>query len=136
MKFLKALPVYLLGLIFLFSSLQFFASLIWTMPMPEMTPLVAQFFTIFFATKYLLVVKILELIISVLILVPRTRKLGIILIAPIIINIFLFETLVSHTVMAGVPLIILDAIAIYQNRKVYMPIIAKSSGEYIGQPYL
>lgn len=126
MKFLKALPVYLVGIIFLLSSLQFFASLIWPMPIPEMTPIAAQFFTLLFATKYLLIVKICEFVFSILILIPRTRKLGLVLIAPIIVNIFLFETLVTNTVFAGLPLLILAAIAIYQNRTAYLPMIAKS----------
>lgn len=127
MKFIKALPVYLLGIIFIASSLQFFYSMIWPTQMPEMSGVLLQYFTVLATTKYLLVVKICEFVFGILILVPRTRKLGLVLIAPIIVNIFLSEVLVAKTTTAGIPLIILVAIALYQNRAAYLPMIQNNT---------
>jgi hypothetical protein len=62
------------------------------------------------------VVKVLEVIGGVLILVPGKRALGLTILAPITVNILLFELCLAHTPSVGVALTVLSGIIAYQER--------------------
>ena len=84
MKFIKNIPVYLLALIYLVFGSNHFLHFI---PMPPMAGDAGNFVGLLFTSGYLLVVKILEVTLAVLLLVPKTRAVALLLIAPISINI-------------------------------------------------
>ena len=121
MKYLKQIPTWLLGLIFVVFGAIYFLHL----PMPAMTGIAGAFAGILYSTGYMTVVKVLEVTIGILLFIPRTSKLALILIAPIAVNIFLFDTLISQGLGFGIVLVVLVAIALYINRESYMPIIRK-----------
>ncbi len=129
MNFIKKIPVYVLGIIFVLFSLQFFVMVLTHTAMPEMPGMAGQYMNILFKSGYVWVVKVLELVIGVLILVPRTRRIALVLIAPICVNIFLSEILIIQPPFAQmVPaflVVILNSIGLYQYRESYMPMVRK-----------
>jgi uncharacterized membrane protein YphA (DoxX/SURF4 family) len=84
----------LLGLIFLVFSLNFWLQFLPSLGQPEGSH-GANFMGAIFATKFLTVVKVLELVAAVLLLSGRYVNLALVLIGPIIINIALFHILVA-----------------------------------------
>ena len=129
MNFLKKVPVYLLGIIFVVFSIQFFVMIFTHAAMPPMSQMAQTYMTLLFTSGYVWVVKVLELVIGIMLLIPRTQKLALILIAPIVVNIVLSEILIIQPPFAEmIPaflVLILNFIAIYQRRASYMPIIQK-----------
>jgi putative oxidoreductase len=121
MKQVKNIPVYLLALIYLVFGSNFFLKFI---PMPPMEGNPAAFMAVIYSTGFLAFVKVLEIIFAVLLLVPASRRLALVLIAPISVNILLFELFIAHQPGIGILLVLLNAFAIYQHRKSYMPIVA------------
>lgn len=120
MKIIKSLPVYLLALIYLvFGSNYFFHFL----AMPPMAGNAGAFAGLLFTTKFLLVVKVLEVSLALLMLVPATRALALLLIAPITVNILLFELLIAQQPGIGVLMVILNGLAIYQLKNKYISIV-------------
>ncbi len=120
MKIIKSLPVYLLALIYLVFGSNYFFHFI---AMPAMTGNAGTFAGLLFTTKFLLVVKILELSLALLMLVPKTRALALLLIAPITVNILLFELLIAQQPGIGVLMLILNGLAIYQLKDTYIGIV-------------
>lgn len=120
MKIIKNLPVYLLALIYLvFGSNYFFHFL----AMPPMAGNAGAFAGLLFTTKFLLIVKVLEVSLALLMLVPATRALALLLIAPVTVNIFLFELLIAQQPGIGVLMVILNGLAIYQLKNKYISIV-------------
>ena len=93
--------------------------------MPLMSGDAGSFAGLLYKSGYLLFVKILEVVIGILLLVPVTRALALLLIAPIAVNILLFEVCLSHQPGIGVVLVIVNAIGIILNKEKYLGIIAK-----------
>ncbi len=129
MKFLKNIPSVVLGLIFVIFSVQFFVFIFMQYPMPEMNEMALQFNSILAASGYIWVVKVLELVLGILIIIPRTRKLALVLIAPIVVNILLSEFLIIRPplVQTAPALLvgILTIVGLYQHRAAYLPMIRK-----------
>jgi putative oxidoreductase len=88
----------LLGLIFLVFGLNGFLHFI---PMPPPTGTAGQFMMALFVSHYLAVVFLLEIIPGILLLVNRYVPLALVLLAPVIVNIFLFHALMAPS---GLPL--------------------------------
>jgi hypothetical protein len=120
MKMVKGIPVYLLGLVYLVFGSNYFLQFI---PMPPIGGTAETFMGILFTTKFLLVVKILEVLLAIAILIPKTRALGLILIAPITVNILLFELLIAVKPGIGILLVVLNLIAIIQLKEKYLGIV-------------
>ena len=55
-------------------------------------------------------VKVLEIIIGILLVIKPTRALALLLIAPIVVNIFLFEIVIAHKPGIGVALLLINTI--------------------------
>ncbi len=117
---LKQIPAYLLALVFLVFGLNFFLNF---MPMPPMTGDAGTFAGLLYTSGYLKFVKVLEVSIGLLLVIPKTRALALILIAPIVVSILLFEVFLANQPGIGVLLIILNAVGIYLNKEKYMSII-------------
>lgn len=129
MKFIKKLPVYLLGVIFIIFSIQFFVMIMTKAQMPPMNEMATQFMGVLFMSGFVWVIKVMELAFGILLVIPRTQKLGLILIAPIVVGIVLVEMLIVKMgvgpAVPGLLVLILTIIGIYQNRTSYMSIIQK-----------
>jgi len=95
MKIAAHIAAALLGLMFLFASVMVLFKLGPTpSPPPEGTP-PAQFMAAFAPTGYLTFVKVLELLGGLLVIIPRTRNLGLLVLGPIIVNILAFHIFVT-----------------------------------------
>lgn len=120
MKTIQKLPVYLLALIYLIFGSNYFFHFI---TMPPMAGNAGTFAGVLFTTRFLLVVKVLELTLGLGILLPKTRALALILIAPITVNILLFELLIAQQPGIGILMVILNGLAIYQLKDKYLGIV-------------
>ena len=98
MKIITAIARFLLGLIFLVFGLNGFLHFIPASP-PSGTA--GQFIGALFASNYLVVVFLLQLIPAVLLLINRYVPLALTLLGPIIVNILLFHLLMAPS---GLPL--------------------------------
>ncbi len=97
----------LLGLIFIVFGLNFFLGFI-PMPAgpPEGSP-PALFMGALYPTGYLAFIKVLEVLGGVLVAVPKTRALGLLILAPIIVNILAFHVFLLNGVGLVGPVTIL-----------------------------
>jgi putative oxidoreductase len=84
----------LLGLCFLAASVPVLFNLIAIPQLPEGTP-AAHFMAAFVPTGYIKFVKLFEFIGGLLVMIPRLRNLGLLLLGPVIVNIIAFHTLVD-----------------------------------------
>jgi putative oxidoreductase len=122
MKIVKQIPAILLGAMFIFGGA---THLFHFGPTPPpMTGDADTFMKLFGSTGYMTVVKICELLFGILILIPKTRALGLILIAPIAVNILIFELHIAKAPGIGVALVVVTAIAIYLNKEKYSSILS------------
>jgi putative oxidoreductase len=118
-KYLPTIAGILLGLCFLAASIPVLFNIITIPKMPDGTP-AASFMAAFVPTGYIKFVKMFELIGGLLVLVPRLRNVGLLLLGPVIINIIAFHLLVDDpkellNPMLGV--IILCALFLFWNAR-------------------
>ena len=92
MKILIIIARILLGVIFTVFGLNGFLQFI---PMPPPSGIAGQFMGAMFVSKYLLIVFALQLISGVLLLINRYVPLSLTILAPIIVNILLFHSLMN-----------------------------------------
>jgi hypothetical protein len=120
MKFIKHVPAAILAFLFLFGGINFFFPLA---PMPTMTGNQLAFFNLFGPTGYMAVIKVLEIIGGVLIIMPTKRALATLILAPISVNILLFEICLANTPGIGILLIALISLVIYQEKQKFMALL-------------
>lgn len=120
MNIIKNLPLYLLAIIYLVFGSNYFFHFI---PMQPMSGNAGNFIGVLFTTNFLLLVKVIEIVLGILMLVPKTRALALLLIAPISVNILLFELLIAQEPGIGILLVLINGLAIFQNREKYSSII-------------
>jgi hypothetical protein len=90
MTILNRLTAALLGVVFIVFGSNFFLKFLPIPQPPEGSP-AAMFLGGMFASGMLAFVKVLEILGGVLVAVPRTRNLGLLVLGPIIVNIFAFH---------------------------------------------
>ncbi len=112
MKYLPPVAGLLLGLLFVASSL---FVLLGMAPTPEIPKDTApyHFMQAFGPTGYLTFVKIVELIGGLLVIVPLTRRLGLLFLGPVILNILAFHLLVAGDGIFQVPLLVMVVLALF-----------------------
>lgn len=112
----------LMGLLFLFGSITYLFQLL---PQPELTGNVKLFMDGALATGYLMpLIKITELICGLAFVTGLYVPLASVVIAPIIVNIFLFHTIVDPTGMpVGIFLVFANSFVAYSNWDKYKPIL-------------
>ena len=121
MKIATIVAASLLGLMFIASSAVVLLNVAPSMDFPEGSP-PAHFMAAMGPTGYMTFVKILELAGGVLLIIPKTRNFGLLVLGPIIINILAYHVFVAR---AGVfdPMIIgicaLAAFLLWAERKAF-----------------
>ena len=93
----KRLPLVVsivLGLLFVMASVMFFLNLGPKPTFPEGSP-IAHFFAAFGRTGYLKFVKLFELVGGIVVMIPRLRNFGLLLLGPVIVNILAYHLLVD-----------------------------------------
>jgi len=98
MKLASTISRYLLGLIFFVFGLNGFLHFI---PMPPPAGVAAQFMGALFVSRFVIVVFLLELIPAIMLLAGRYVPLALLLLGPVIVNIFLFHAFMAPS---GLPL--------------------------------
>ena len=93
-KHLPTVAGVLLGLCFLAASVPLLLNLVKEPKLPEGTP-VAHFMAAFGPTGYMKLVKVFELLGGVLVMIPRWRNFGLLILGPIIVNIIAYTALVD-----------------------------------------
>jgi putative oxidoreductase len=117
MKYLPQIAAVLLGLLFTLFGLMFLLNLMPAQePPPEGTP-IAHFMTAFATTGYMKFVKVLEVVGGILVAIPLTRRLGLVVLGPIMVNSFAFHVFIigagSLFVGTAMPLWVLTALFLY-----------------------
>lgn len=120
MKYFNHIISALFSLPFLIFGANYFFGFI---PMPPSSGNAAAFMGVLFTTKYLLVVKILELLLGTMIILNFKRALALILITPIVVNIVLFELLVVQQPGIGVVLLVINLLLLYRYKGNYVQIL-------------
>lgn len=119
-KVLDFVPSILLGALFLFGGIGYF------IPMGELPKMVGdagKYYTLLDASGIMKVVKVLEIVGGALILIPSKRALGLTILAPITVNILLFELCLEGSVKASIGTILLSAIIAYQEREKFKALL-------------
>lgn len=120
MKIVKQIPALLLALVFIVFGGVYFLKLI---PTPPMTGNLLTFMTLFGDSGYMTFVKILEVVFGLLLLIPKTRALGLLLILPIVVNILCFEVFIAKQPGIGVALLLINFIGIFLAKDKYVGIV-------------
>ena len=107
MKIVNLILTYLVAAVFLVLGVYAYFFPFMKMPPPP-TPEAGMFFGAVFPTKYLLVVKIFELIGGLMLALNFRRALGWAILLPITINIVLYEVCLAHQPGIGVALLIIN----------------------------
>ncbi|MCG6141376.1 DoxX family membrane protein [Leptospira mtsangambouensis] len=120
----------LLGIIFiLFGSSKFYAF----MPTPPMTPAAANFIAAIITTGYLWkLVGFLEICGGLLVIFPKTTTLGLMILAPIIVNITLYLGFLQYTIGPAPYIMILfllssSSLLAWQRRKQWLTLFYNHS---------
>jgi putative oxidoreductase len=95
-KYLPCIAGVLLGLCFLAASVPVLLNLDFAKPppMPEGSP-IAHFMAAFGPTGYVKFVKIFEFLGGIIVMIPRLRNIGLLLLGPVIVNIIAFHVLID-----------------------------------------
>ena len=110
MKIAALVASILLGLVFLLGSVPFLLNIVPDMPKPPEGSAQAMFMGAFAPTGYLHFVKVFELIGAILVIIPKTRNFGLLVLGPIILNILAFTVLIMKGEGLGNPLVILAVV--------------------------
>jgi putative oxidoreductase len=126
MKILVLIVRILLGLLFLVFGLNGFFMFIPTGPMPS--GLAGQFVTVLLQSHYVLVISALQVVGGALLLINRYVPLGLTLLGPIIVNIFLYHLLLFHMgVGIAVVVAILWGIVAFYHRQSFAGLFVQKS---------
>lgn len=113
----------LLAIPFLVFSVNYFFHL-FPMPAKEVPDVATRFSGALFTSGYMNVVKVLELVGSLLVLSGRLVPLGLVLLTPIAVNILLYEIFLLGTAGPGLPLVVLCVALIWAYRSHFASVFA------------
>lgn len=99
----------LLGLIFVIFGLNFFLKFI-PIPSPPERSSPAMFLGVMYITGCLTFVEVLEILGGLLFAIPKTRNIGLLVLAPIIVNILAFHVFMTGGAGLADPVVILVAV--------------------------
>ncbi len=113
MKHLPLIASIILGLLFIMSSVVVLFNLVQMPEIPKDTP-PYHFMAAFGPTGYMKFVKVFELLGGLLLLVPKTRNLGLLCLGPVIVNILAYHAFVMKGVgLANPMLIVICLLAVF-----------------------
>lgn len=120
----------LMGLVFAASGAMFLLGIVPDVPdPPEGSPL-ALFMGAFGPTGYMAFVKVLELAGGILVAIPRTRRLGLLVLGPIIVNILAFLVFIAGGEGLFEPMVllvvVLAAFLLWWERRAFMIFLSGS----------
>jgi putative oxidoreductase len=127
MKYVAAIAGILIGLLFVMASVMYFLTT--PPPMPAGSTM-ASYMAAMGPTGYFVFVKVFEFLGGVFIAIPRTRRLGLLILGPIGINILAFHTFVAHgnglleAPVIAIPVILL--FLLWVERKAFIALAIKS----------
>lgn len=120
----------LLGLLFLFASVMYFLMTFHVIPMPEMPSqgaLADLFMKAIGPSGFLTYVKCFELLGAILVIIPRLRNFGLLILGPIFINILAFHFFLGKPTDLLNPMIILiaifEAFLLWTDRKAFLGLL-------------
>jgi hypothetical protein len=125
MKIATNIAAGFLGLIFIVFSLIVLLNLVQAPPLPAGTP-AAMFMGAFATTGYLKFVKVFELIGGILVIIPRFRNIGLLILGPIVVNILAYEVFIMKGAgLAGPPLLVavLAAFLLWAGRREFAGLV-------------
>lgn len=122
MKHLNQILATILALPYLIFGANYFLNFI---PMPPMEGEIGAFMGVLFSSKFLLVVKVMEILFGAMILINYQRPLALLLIAPITVGILMVELLIMKQPGIGVLMFALNAFLIYRYKENYIGILTK-----------
>ena len=93
-KCLPCIAGIVLGLLFVMASVTFFLKLVPEPKFPEGSP-IAMFMGAFGPTGYMNFVKVFELTGGIVVMIPRLRNIGLLLLGPVIVNIIAFHVFIT-----------------------------------------
>ncbi len=124
MKIVALIARILLGLVFFVPGVAILLKLV---PMQAMPGVAGVFIGVMISTKYIYVIKCIEALGGALLLLNRYVALGLVLLGPIIVNIFLFHALMAPS---GLPIAILLAllwgIQFWSHKKAFAGVLASN----------
>ncbi len=113
MKILSHLAAALLGLVFVASGLVVLLHLGPKMPDPPADSATAHFMAAFAPTGYLTFVKVFEVLGGILVVLPPTRRAGLLVLGPILLNILAFHAFVAGEGLFSPLLLALCGLALF-----------------------
>lgn len=129
MKIASLISRLLLGLIFLVFGLNGFLNFL---PMPAPTGLAGQFFGALFASHYLIVILLVQVIAAVLLLISQYVPLALTLLGPVLVNILCFHVFMAPS---GLPLALvvtlLWAVVFLRYRAAFAGLFERRPGEQV-----
>ncbi|WP_395745468.1 hypothetical protein [Prosthecobacter sp.] len=126
MKYLTLAASIMLGLLFITVSCIFFFG---TMPEQKLNPNEVHFMAAFGPTGYMKFVKVFELLGGILLLVPKTRNLGLLCVGPVIVNILAYHQLVKGDGILNpmlVAIAVLSLFLLWSERKAWAALIHRA----------
>lgn len=112
MKYIPHVAAILLGLLFIMSASVVLFGFAPTPEIPEDTP-VWHFMNAVGPTGFMTLVKVLELVGGILVIIPKTRNLGLLTLGPIILNILAFHQFVAGDGILQPMLLGISALSLY-----------------------
>ncbi len=132
MRIASHIAAALLGLMFIAASAMVLFHLGPTPPAPPEGSPPAHFMAAFAPTGYLTFVKVFELLGGLLVIIPRTRNLGLLILGPIIINILAFHTFVAGGAGLADPMLlgicVLALFLLWSERKAFACLVTRPAG--------
>jgi len=130
MKLLTHILAGLLGFAFVAGGLMFLLKLGPTPPPPPTGSPPALFMGALMPTGYMTFVKVLEVFGGLLVIVPKTRNLGLLILGPIIVNILAYQIFINRGVgLFDPPVIVISVLALFllwTGRREFLGLIPKA----------
>ena len=128
MKIASHIAATLLGLMFIMASVMVLFKLGPTPPAPPEGSLPAHFMAAFAPTGYMHFVKVIELLGGLMVIIPRTRNIGLLFLGPVIINIIAFHVFVAGDGVKDpmlIGIIVLALFLLWVERKAFACLVTR-----------
>lgn len=112
MKYATLAASIILGLLFVALSSLFFLGKMPSMEFPKDSA-ISHFMAAFGPTGYMKFVKVFELVGGILLIIPKTRNLGLLCLGPVIVNIFAFHIFVAGDGIKDPTLIVIGLLSLF-----------------------